>query len=189
MTDDRQRRLALERQQRYLARKRGEDVPLRRGGRPRKEKSPAPKEWEEWVHKGNRAIFLGIEGGYTHWELGDLERKAVVLVRLEEGAETWNALQRFYMGEMTMAALKTKEGELGEISRAAAESIDDSGDDDFALPLTAHNWPKTLLKVGLRTAADFFEHGRFMPQEGDLYRRVDGSKRDEEEEKEGEGTP
>lgn len=182
MSDDRQRKLALERQQRYLARKRGEDIPKLRGGRPRKE-APAAIEQaagssalEEWAHQGNRAIFLGAEGGFTHWELGDPKTNTAVLVRFAEGPETWTAIERIYSSEMTVGALKTNGKELAVLLRQVVDSID-VPDDDLEVTLKQGGWSKTMMKLGLRTAADFVEHGRFMPSEDEMYHRVDGSKR------------
>jgi hypothetical protein len=188
MSDDRQRKLALERQQRYLARKRGEDVPKLRGGRPRKEAPAAveqtagssPAGWEEWAHQGNRAVFLGAEGGFTHWELGDPKTNTAVLVRFAEGPETWAAIQRLYSSEMTVGvALKVDSKELAVLLRQVVDSID-IPDDDLEVTLKHGEWSKTMLKIGLRTVADFMEYGRFMPSEGEMYHRVDGSKREEE---------
>ena len=185
MSEDRQRKLALERQRRYLARKRGETVPKLRGGRPRKvataiedPTTTVESLWMKWVDKGNRAIFLGTEGGFTHWELGDWERRSVVTLRLPEGPETWEALQRFTSSEMNIASRTTKDKELAAIFQAAADAIDDSEDGFLSAP---GEWSKTMLKIGLHTAAEFFEHGRFMVTDGAVYHRVDGGKHEKDD--------
>ncbi len=175
MSEDDKAARSREAARRYRARKRGEAVPKLKTGRPRAGSSSAG--WEEWAHQGNRAVFLGAEGGFTHWELGDPKTNTAVLVRFAEGPETWTAIQRLYSSEMTVGvALKVDSKELAVLLRQVVDSID-VPDDDFEVTLKHGGWSKTMLKIGLRTVADFMEHGRFMPSEGEMYHQVDGSKR------------
>ena len=165
MDQDRKRKLALERQHRYLARKRGESVPKLPGGRPRKAVSLESEGWESFLHTGAQAVFLGTVSGVTHWQLGDPQKRVAAHIQLPEGGATWKALEQFCAAGVSIAAVETSERQLAEICRAASESIKQASD---ASP------DRKMLQISLRVVADLMEHGRFVPQDGEIYHRVEG---------------
>jgi hypothetical protein len=173
-----------ERMRRYLARKRGQPVPMRKPGRPRKpatfaelvasvEEPLVKAPWENFLVPGNRALYLGSLNGFTHWELAD-QARSVLPWRFEEGAETYAALHRFF-GRFMMTAVATgKDKELANLCLAAAwspiEHVDDpryfpemySADSSVENRAAISELVERSIQGTLKIAYEHFEYGRFL---------------------------
>lgn len=166
------REKARERMRRYLARKRGQNVPKRKPGRPRKLAPALPlaeararllAHWEEFAKEGNEAGFLGSEDGYNVWLLHDSQTGVVRRVRFADGPETHAAIVKLLTSSMTFGLIGGGRERAARYVALLRETYDAQPETDL------------VARYGLRAVADITEYGRFMPREGETYHRVDGS--------------
>jgi hypothetical protein len=174
------REKARERTRRYLARKRGEDVPKRKAGRPKIDTS-ALSRLEDLARAGSTAAFVGTEDGFNVWMLFDKATGDGKVLRFAAGPETHTAISKLLFSQLTFGVM----GHETETRLRLAELIDETLESlapippDTPMVIPGLFWSPYAERITLRIARDYFQHGHFVPFDGAIYNRVDGSKIEE----------